>query len=87
MRAGGSDRAARQVCDYPQRQPHGDKQPLGAGMDEPQQRRPALHRADRAQQNGFLESFNGWLRDGRLNEEVFGSLAEARAVMEPWRLC
>jgi putative transposase len=37
------------------------------------------------QQNGFVESFNGKLRDECLNEEVFGSLAEARAVIERWR--
>ena len=38
------------------------------------------------QQNGFVESFNGRLRDECLNEEVFASLAEARAVIERWRL-
>jgi len=38
------------------------------------------------QQNGFVESLNGKLRDECLNEEVFGSLAEARAVIERWRL-
>ena len=34
------------------------------------------------QQNGFVESFNGKLRDECLNEEVFANLAEARAVIE-----
>lgn len=38
------------------------------------------------QQNGFVESLNGRLRDERLNEEVFASLAEARTVIERWRL-
>ena len=38
------------------------------------------------QQNGFVESFNGRLRDECLNEEVFASLAEARPVIERWRL-
>jgi putative transposase len=38
------------------------------------------------QQNGFVESFNGRLRDECLNEEVFANLAEARAVIERWRL-
>ena len=38
------------------------------------------------QQNGFVESFNGRLRDECLNEEVFASLAEARTVIERWRL-
>ena len=38
------------------------------------------------QQNGFVESFNDRLRDECLNEEVFATLAEARAVIERWRL-
>ncbi len=38
------------------------------------------------QQNGFVESFNGKLRDECLNEEVFANLAEARAVIQRWRL-
>jgi putative transposase len=37
-------------------------------------------------QNGFMESFNGKLRDECLNEHVFGSLAEARRVIEAWRI-
>ena len=37
------------------------------------------------QQNGFVESFNGKLRDECLNEEVFPTLAEARVVIERWR--
>jgi putative transposase len=38
------------------------------------------------QQNGFVESFNGKMRDECLNEEVFQTLAEARVVIERWRL-
>lgn len=38
------------------------------------------------QQNGFVDSFNGKLRDECLNEEVFANLAEARTVIERWRL-
>ena len=38
------------------------------------------------QRNGFVESFNGRLRDECLNEEVFATLVEARAVIERWRL-
>ena len=34
------------------------------------------------QQNDFVESFNGKLRDGRLNAEVFASLSDARAMIE-----
>ncbi len=41
---------------------------------------------DKPQQSGFVESFNGMLRDESLNEEVFASLAEARTVIERWRL-
>lgn len=33
------------------------------------------------QQNGFVESFNGKLRDELLNEEVFASLADARRAL------
>jgi putative transposase len=36
-------------------------------------------------QNAFVESFNGRFRDECLNEEVFASLAEARAVIAHWR--
>lgn len=36
-------------------------------------------------QNPFVESFNGRLRDELLNIEEFGSLAEARVVIEDWR--
>jgi len=38
------------------------------------------------QRNGFVEFFNGKLRDECLNEEVFATLAEARAVIGRWRL-
>jgi len=37
------------------------------------------------QQNAFIESFNGRLRDECLNETLFSSLAVARAVLEAWR--
>ena len=37
------------------------------------------------QQNGFVESFNGKLRDELLNEVLFRSLPHARAVLEAWR--
>jgi putative transposase len=38
------------------------------------------------QQNGFMESFNGKLRDECLNEHVFTSLAHARRIIEAWRI-
>lgn len=36
-------------------------------------------------ENGFNERFNGSLRDELLNGECFGSLAEAKALIENWR--
>ena len=36
-------------------------------------------------QNAFIESFNSKLRDECLNEYVFTSLGEARAIIEAWR--
>ena len=39
----------------------------------------------KAQQNGFIESFNGRLRDELLNETLFTSLAHARAVLAAWK--
>jgi putative transposase len=36
-------------------------------------------------ENGYIESFHDKLRDECLNREVFGSLAEARVVIEQWR--
>jgi putative transposase len=37
------------------------------------------------QQNAFVEAFNARFRDECLNEEIFASLAEARAIIERWR--
>ena len=37
------------------------------------------------QQNGFIESFNGSLRDELLNEEIFDTLDEARRKLALWR--
>ena len=37
------------------------------------------------QQNAFVESFNGRLRDECLNETLFTSLAQARAVLAAWQ--
>jgi len=36
--------------------------------------------------SGFIESFNGRLRDERLNEHVFSNLNEARTIIEDWRI-
>lgn len=37
-------------------------------------------------QNGFVESFNGRLRDECLNEHLFRSYRQAREIIEEWRI-
>ena len=37
-------------------------------------------------ENGYVESFNGKLRDELLNRELFLGLEEARVVLDEWRL-
>ena len=37
------------------------------------------------QQNAFVESFNGRLRDECLNETAFSSLSEARSLLAEWQ--
>ena len=36
-------------------------------------------------QNGYIESFNGKLRDGCLNQNLFKNLYEAKGIIEDWR--
>jgi hypothetical protein len=36
-------------------------------------------------ENGYVESFNGKLRDELLNGEVFNTLKEAQVLIEEWR--
>lgn len=36
-------------------------------------------------ENGYIESFNGKLRDELLNGEIFTTLLEARVLIENWR--
>ena len=36
-------------------------------------------------ENGYVESFNGKLRDELLNREIFTTLTEARILIEQWR--
>ena len=37
-------------------------------------------------ENGYVESFNGKLRDELLNTEIFDTLLEARVLTERWRV-
>jgi putative transposase len=37
-------------------------------------------------ENGYIESFNGKLRDELLSRELFDSVAEAKVLVEQWRL-
>ncbi len=37
-------------------------------------------------ENGHIESFHDKLRDECLNRELFGALAEARVILESWRV-
>jgi putative transposase len=48
--------------------------------------RRLLFRDGAPMQNGFVESFNGRLRDECLNEHLFASLKEAREMIEKWRI-
>ncbi len=48
-------------------------------------RRLAHHRPRKPQQNGFIESTGGRLRDECLNDEITGSLGHARRVLALWQ--
>ena len=37
-------------------------------------------------ENGYIESFNGKLRDELLNGEIFDTILEAKIVIEQWRV-
>ena len=39
----------------------------------------------RAWENGYVESFNGQLRDELLAREIFYTLTEAKILLERWR--
>lgn len=36
-------------------------------------------------ENGYIESFNGKLRDELLNGEIFDTILEAKVITENWR--
>ena len=39
----------------------------------------------RGEENGYIESFNGKLRDELLDRETFTTLEEAKILIEQWR--
>ena len=41
--------------------------------------------ASRPWENGYVESFNGKLRDELLDREIFYTVTEARVLIERWR--
>ena len=49
----------------------------------------AVHRTGQSvgspRENGYIESFNGKLRDELLNREIFYSLKEVQILTERWR--
>jgi putative transposase len=45
-----------------------------------------LIEAGKPMQNGYVESFNGKFRDECLNDHWFSTLAEARALINAWRI-
>ena len=47
--------------------------------------RRALIEPGKPNQNAYIESFNGRLRDGCLNEHWFQNVLHARTVIETWR--
>ncbi len=59
-----------------------------AMLDFAKQTRVQLHYIEpgKPTQNAFIESFNGRFRDECLNDNVFRSIAEARRIIEQWRV-
>ena len=48
--------------------------------------RTATSHAYQCSENGYVESFNGKLRDELLNGEIFETLLEAKVLVERWRV-
>ena len=54
-------------------------------MDRGRWRQERLHREGSPWENGYVESFNGKLRDKLLNGEIFYTLKEAQMLIQAWR--
>ena len=82
-----SDRRTAQLSLHDrQRQRHRTDLERHLGLATGAWRRVALHRTRQTDANGFVESFNGRLRDECLNEHLFTNLKEARQIIEEWRI-
>ncbi len=46
-----------------------------------------FNRLGKPTDNGYVETFNGYLRDECLNVHWFKTLAEAKQVQQAWRKC
>ncbi len=46
-----------------------------------------LNRLGKPRDNGYVETFNGYLRDECPNVHWFKTLAEAKQVQQAWRRC
>ncbi len=58
----------------------------GPWMAQPTGCEDAVHREPGSPwENGYIESFNGKLRDELLNREIFDTILEARVLTEIWR--
>jgi transposase InsO family protein len=58
----------------------------GSALAEPHRVRTLYIEPDSPWENGYLESFNGKLRQEKLNGEIFYTLREAQVLIEQWRL-
>ena len=62
---------------------------IHGGTHPPLARGPAgadvVHRAGSPWENGYVESFNGKLRDELLDREIFYTLTEVKILIERWR--
>ena len=54
-------------------------------MGRHERRELAVHRPRKTEQNAFIASVNGSLRDEILNEELFDTLDDARRKLALWR--
>jgi hypothetical protein len=81
---------ARHFWAFCRKRARGKSRPGAGGRIDYNSGRPPTRRqlfaVGKPQQNGFVESFNGRLRDELLNETLFASLRHVREALAIWRL-